>query len=853
MTTQENIAFLTYHLSEYIVNNSDYEEVSSGKHARGGFATVTKVKSKKDGKYYARKNITLSNHVGHTQKYVYREVLALAKTDCDSLCKLRGFSIADDKKTAFIYMDFFDGGSLASYIIDDGSNFDIYQSLQPNELTVIAYGVALGCMRFHDLGFIHRDIKPQNIMIQTYEAEDGTERKEPVIIDFGASREYDPETNEMTKIVSKGYAAPEVSDSMGMTATYSNSIDVFSYGRVLFTMVECVSPDEAISDNHLRYGQNPPITSDIPKELKKLIEDCQDTDPEKRPTFEDIVKMFREDMIYFDDDKREECLDYLHEYMSRVDPNYEHSMDSQCEENEEEEDESKFIGVNKLAPFIEYYQREGKEITEDCIDAIIDSFTLEETEELVTSIRIGIAEFASSTVEIDWDIMGIYYLFMKKIILRGHEYAERAARIDIHDELVLVNEEFADSIFTILVNILNFTPNKLSAYFLIYYLTCNKNADGIKNVAFLYSMFIRNADKDSSEYQDFVNAFVSSYKIESKKIIPSKEFFKFGLVEEYFQCLLCLDEFDENIIEGINNRMISYILGDGSENVEYVHSLYKFIFAVKDKARFEISVERIMQDLNSDSILKYDAISYIAAFSPPVDFNELYPILEKTAPFHTASVYLLIGYINDDDERAETILKTWKENSYSKVPIAFRFPLVCAVISNYGPSFACKYKIVTTSFLDAINQNYHVDKIVSSLKCRIVPNAGVKEDDIKKISVAFDSVGFWDKITDVVLQGYGTSVVKEFLFVAKRISKVLPIPAFVKIIKKTSLFKNSDTTTAYLTFLQNYMQNIKALRDEDLFAKVEETGIFKLIKKDMKNAATDEVRKKILDIYNEFY
>ena len=854
MSKQEDIAVLTYHLGKYIVKDSDYEMEGPIE------GSVCKVKSKIDGKYYARKSVRISNDVGYSQKYVYREIYALAQTDYECLCKLRGFSVSEEKNEVYIYTDFINGGSLASYTVDDTS--ENYQELlrKNEELTVIAYGIALGCMRFHDLGFIHRGIKPENILIKQYKDKNGNERREPVIIGFGASRDYNPEkSKQMTMFGPDGYTAPEVYYSIDSTASYSNSIDVFSYGRVLYTMVEFVAPDKGFTRNRFGFSNNLRIESDIPENLRQLIEDCQNSDPEKRPSFESIVKMFRDNQIYFSDEDKNECLAYLKEYMSRVDPDFMEEEEEEEEKEEEEKSESGCTKVNKLALIIESYQ--GSKIPENIIDAIVESLSVDEIEDYVNSVLNGINKIEKTDEDVDWETtLGNYYLFMKKIILRSHEFAERAAKIDLHSKLVVDNDNYTDSIFTILVNIIQFTPNKITTYFLIYYLSCSRHK--MKYVAFLYSMFIRYADKYSEEYHNFVTAFVSSYEIEKlvdekkyqEEVVPPREFFKCGLVEEYFQCVLCLEEFDENIIEELNNHMISYILEEG-KNVEYLHTLYKFVFAVSEKECFEIPKRTVLQHLSSDSILKYDAISYIAAFGTPVKFSKLYPILEETAPNHTASVYLLVNYINNDKEKAQTILETWEKNVYSNVPKELRLSIACAVIGKYGTAFACEYDIVTSAFLKALKENVQVDKIVSSFKNQIVPE-NASEDEIKQIYTSFDKDGFWDKMVDAVIKNCADRrrAFSEFLFVAMRISKVLPIPAFVKLIKKEKPFKAENIMkTVFLKFLQNYLMSIQRENNTDLLNEVEGTKIINFIHKNRGNEATCKLCEKILQIYNDIY
>ena len=274
-----DIDFLLFNLADFVVDEGDFSVDKDIKADSGSFGSVVKVENK-DEKIFARKELKINRAFGHQPKYVYREVIALSKTNCISLSKLRGFSISQKRDKAYIYTDFYPNGNLDDYVTNSLSNR--YSTLTAQELTVIAYGIAYGCYKFHELGFIHRDIKPENIMLD--------ENREPVIVDFGTARTTESEfdTDGFTKIVTPGYGAPEVANSMSQTAVYTKSVDVFSYGRVLFAMALLQSPLDNSKELYIpiKLGiRNPPITIPLPDELKTLIEECQ--------SFEDILGRFQ--------------------------------------------------------------------------------------------------------------------------------------------------------------------------------------------------------------------------------------------------------------------------------------------------------------------------------------------------------------------------------------------------------------------------------------------------------------------------------------------------------------------------------------------------------------------------------
>ena len=87
----------------------------------------------------------------------------------------------------------------------------------------------------HKAGFLHRDIKPDNIYVRA----DGT----PVLLDFGAARRVNS-NRDMTNIVSPGFAPFEQYHSQGNQGPWT---DVYSIGAVMYWMVTGKKPMESAS------------------------------------------------------------------------------------------------------------------------------------------------------------------------------------------------------------------------------------------------------------------------------------------------------------------------------------------------------------------------------------------------------------------------------------------------------------------------------------------------------------------------------------------------------------------------------------------------------------------------------
>lgn len=95
----------------------------------------------------------------------------------------------------------------------------------------IVRNVLSGVMALHDMGYVHRDIDPSNIMI----TDDGKVK----LIDFGivkSLREQGPQLSQTGQFLGKpGYAAPEI--VKGYVADHNVTTDIYSIGIMLFELV----------------------------------------------------------------------------------------------------------------------------------------------------------------------------------------------------------------------------------------------------------------------------------------------------------------------------------------------------------------------------------------------------------------------------------------------------------------------------------------------------------------------------------------------------------------------------------------------------------------------------------------
>jgi serine/threonine protein kinase len=105
------------------------------------------------------------------------------------------FDFLEQNGTGYMVMALVHGQTLERRIIDGGT-------LGPSDVDAILWPLLDGLEKVHDAGFLHRDVKPANILLD--------EEGKPILIDFGASRaSLADRTATMTAIFTPGYAAAE--------------------------------------------------------------------------------------------------------------------------------------------------------------------------------------------------------------------------------------------------------------------------------------------------------------------------------------------------------------------------------------------------------------------------------------------------------------------------------------------------------------------------------------------------------------------------------------------------------------------------------------------------------------------
>ncbi len=156
-----------------------------------------------------------------------REARTLAKFDHENIVRVR--NVLEENGTAYLVMNFYEGTTLAAHLEQKGGRVPEKTALS------IMLPILDGLRDVHSKGFLHRDIKPQNIYL--------TKTGIPILLDFGSARMVMGErTRSMTVLMTPGYAPFEQYHRKGLQGPWT---DIYSCGATLYHMLTGIVPVEA--------------------------------------------------------------------------------------------------------------------------------------------------------------------------------------------------------------------------------------------------------------------------------------------------------------------------------------------------------------------------------------------------------------------------------------------------------------------------------------------------------------------------------------------------------------------------------------------------------------------------------
>ena len=157
-----------------------------------------------------------------------REARTIAKFDHPNVVKV--LNVFEENNTAYMVMAYERGKDLRELLRST-------KTLVEDQIIDIIIPVLEGLELVHNAGFIHRDIKPGNIMIR----EDGS----PVLIDFGSAYDTKKSSEQITALVSPGFTPHE--QYTGDADTQGPWTDIYSLGATLYRCICGRNPVDALT------------------------------------------------------------------------------------------------------------------------------------------------------------------------------------------------------------------------------------------------------------------------------------------------------------------------------------------------------------------------------------------------------------------------------------------------------------------------------------------------------------------------------------------------------------------------------------------------------------------------------
>ena len=208
----------------------------------------------------SRGSIRLIRHKASGRKFVLRRFLGnagvyrkLLNFSCENLPRI--YEVAEKNGENLVLEEFIDGDTLGFLLQDT--------LFTEKETRQIVMQVCRALWSIHSLGAVHRDVKPENIILRGSDA---------ILIDFDAARIHNAENDGDTQILgTAGFAAPE---QYGISQSDIRT-DIYALGIVINIMLTGRHPSKKLAKGH----------------LGRIVSRCTHINPHKR--YRDVLHLMR--------------------------------------------------------------------------------------------------------------------------------------------------------------------------------------------------------------------------------------------------------------------------------------------------------------------------------------------------------------------------------------------------------------------------------------------------------------------------------------------------------------------------------------------------------------------------------
>jgi serine/threonine protein kinase len=235
--------------------------VLAGMLGQGGMGQVWKAWDTKLARWTALKFLTLTDPA--SQKRFEREAKLAARLRHPNICAI--YEVGEDKGRHFIAMEFVDGVALGK------------ANLSLREAPAVIAKIARALEEAHKEGVVHRDLKPDNLMI--------TKGGRPYVMDFGLAKTVEAESSLSVSgdiMGTPAFMSPE--QARGEVDTIDGRTDVYSLGATLYALLTGEKPfqgrtsmeivirvlnQDATPPSRLKPGVSPALDAVVLKAMEK--------------------------------------------------------------------------------------------------------------------------------------------------------------------------------------------------------------------------------------------------------------------------------------------------------------------------------------------------------------------------------------------------------------------------------------------------------------------------------------------------------------------------------------------------------------------------------------------------------
>lgn len=292
------VAIKEYYPQKIAMRKAQYEDV----------VTVTSIEEK--------------NNYNKGKKRFLDEAQVMARFNKnEGIVKILDFFEANN--TAYIVMEYLEGITLKQYL-------GKYGVIQFRNLIEMMLPLREALIEIHSQGLIHRDISPDNIMVQ--------HNGKLKLMDFGAARDYTESGNKsLTVILKPGYAPPEQYQTHGVQGPWT---DIYALCATIYKCLTGITPPDAIArvmDD--KFKEPDQLDGKLSPDIKKILWKGMNIFPEER--YQDIVEFGEDvyDALFTPEENKKLDLDN--------EKNIDEDLDSPDKDNESVLEDDKIEGAVK--------------------------------------------------------------------------------------------------------------------------------------------------------------------------------------------------------------------------------------------------------------------------------------------------------------------------------------------------------------------------------------------------------------------------------------------------------------------------------------------------------------------------